>query len=324
MQKKFTKLSDFAFQTYRLIQKHELLSAEFLLGVSGGLDSVLLLDVFRELKERKNIRFRVVSLHHGFSSHDLQMEYRNKAWQLVADYCQKYSLDFVSNVSHLKIKKQNSKCHFESEESLRNFRKTQILKLKNKSEIFVSAHHAQDLLETRFMRLMRGTGPSGLLAMQVWNGKVFRPFLEIEKSEINKQFYLRELKKVEDPSNIDQRYMRNALRHHILPMMDELRPGSCGNFAASLMRICHALQEENLLERTMNQNQLKLSAFLSLSREQKLQVLAQYLNHGQIYAFRQGQLLEILKLLEQKQSNLSFKMLGLQWIKNSSSIYYLS
>ena len=90
--------------------------------------------------------------------------------------------------------------------------------------LIATAHTKDDLLETTLMRILRGAGPSGLAAMPRKRGRLFRPLLEL--SRCNVLDYLRE-KNIpwrEDATNADSRFLRNRIRHRLIPLLDESFP----------------------------------------------------------------------------------------------------
>ncbi len=94
------------------------------------------------------------------------------------------------------------------------------------ADVIALAHHADDQAETMLMRLLHGTGPSGLAAMREKSNHLWRPLLNISKDQLI--VYLEEIQQhwLEDPSNKDTRIFRNAIRHQIMPKIETLSPGA--------------------------------------------------------------------------------------------------
>jgi tRNA(Ile)-lysidine synthase len=86
------------------------------------------------------------------------------------------------------------------------------------------AHHADDLAETVLFRMIRGTGPEGLIGMRPVRGKIIRPLLALGKEDIYRHLAALGQDYVEDSSNRESDYSRNFIRHHILPDMKKLNP----------------------------------------------------------------------------------------------------
>jgi tRNA(Ile)-lysidine synthase len=81
------------------------------------------------------------------------------------------------------------------------------------------AHTLNDQAETVLMRLIRGAGAEGLSGMTVWDGELLRPLLDVSKSEINSYLDRVGLAHVEDATNVDRRFLRNRVRHDLLPLL---------------------------------------------------------------------------------------------------------
>lgn len=98
-------------------------------------------------------------------------------------------------------------------------------------DYILTAHHADDNLETFFINLSRGTGLDGLLGIPEVNGNVIRPLLPFSGADI--EIYAKEnnLKWREDSSNASNKYVRNKLRHDVIPVLKEMNPQFLQNFA---------------------------------------------------------------------------------------------
>ena len=120
------------------------------------------------------------------------------------------------------------------------------------------AHHADDQAETVLMRLLRGSGMTGLSGMAYRNSRGYvRPLLEISRSEIEQYLLACGLSWREDASNSDTTYLRNRIRHQLLPLLEEYNPAirTCLASTASILR-----DDEALL------NQLTEQAFFEVCR----------------------------------------------------------
>lgn len=260
-----------------------------------------LLNIMKDLP----VRVVVFHAHHGPGSN---LEFRDQSAQFVSEFCvqHKISLHLVKSQQELK-----------SEKEFRDFRKTEIQKwLQGYPESYVmTAHHAEDLLETRLIRLIRGTGPQGLQSMSVKKGFVVRPFLELSKSELKNYLQANSLKWMEDPSNQSSRYLRNWLRNKWLPQLEKKRPGSLKRMAASL---------ETLIpqQKVFDQEFLSRSEYLSLNSKEQLQALASMLKSQGLFNYTQGQLREIQKRLDNQQKRLTFITAGAEWVVNAERISF--
>lgn len=93
-----------------------------------------------------------------------------------------------------------------------------------KEDRILTAHNANDNLETILLHLCRGTSLPGLLGIPYSRGKVLRPLLKVPREEIEAYCRREGLSYVTDSSNLSQEYTRNRLRHQVLPVLEELNP----------------------------------------------------------------------------------------------------
>jgi len=251
------------------------------------------------------LKIVVFHAHHGPGTN---LEFRNQSAQFVSDYCMQHKISM-----HLAKSQQELK----SEKDFRDFRKTEIQKwLMGYPNAFVmTAHHAEDLLETRLIRLIRGTGPQGLQSMSVKKGFVIRPFLELSKNDLKNYLTNKSLQWLEDPSNKSSRYLRNWLRNRWLPQLEKKRSGSLKRLSASL---------ESLVpdQKVHNRDFLSRSEYLSLSSKEQLQALASILKSQGLLNYTQGHLREIQKRLDNTQKRLTFITAGAEWVVNAERISF--
>ncbi len=121
------------------------------------------------------------------------------------------------------------------------------IRMKYGAAAIVLAHHADDQAETVLMRLLRGSGITGLSGMAYRNQRGYvRPLLEISRPEIEQYLRARGLEWREDSSNSDTSYLRNRIRHQLLPLLEEYNPAirSCLAATASVLGDDEALLGE--------------------------------------------------------------------------------
>lgn len=185
--------------------------------VSGGIDSMVLLDALRRIALEKNIQIYVLHYNHKWrKKSDLDKK-------LVQDYCNKFSIKFIYDEADGKINK--------SEEEARNLRYSFFNKAskKYKLEIICTAHHRDDQIETIIFRLARGTGPKGLIPIKELNNLLCRPFIDISKDQINSYAKENHIKFINDTTNKNLKYKRNLIRLKILPLMRNINPCADNN-----------------------------------------------------------------------------------------------
>ncbi|MCB1198930.1 MAG: tRNA lysidine(34) synthetase TilS, partial [Deltaproteobacteria bacterium] len=204
----YKKVRSVLFRTSRFMQ-----AKKVLVGVSGGIDSSVLLHELACFVAREGGPCLVaVHVHHGIRGEDADLDFLEAQNQ-----AQKHAVPFI--VKYLAMGEQKS------EEALRQAR-MQVLEevaLQEGADLILLAQHMQDQAETFLLRLFRGAGVQGLAGMKMLrNERWFRPFLQIQKQEIEQEAQHRNLSYRIDKSNFDTSYRRNAVRHNILPKLQTM------------------------------------------------------------------------------------------------------
>ena len=189
---------------------------QLVLGLSGGLDSMVLLQLCHQLTQSCAIRLKAVYIHHGLSANAdqwadfclQQCQKRNIAFEV-----QKVQLNPAAN-----IEAQARAARYSALAAFVTTRQTALL----------TAHHADDQLETLLLALKRGAGPaglSGIAALQPFAaGWLVRPLLDFSREQLEAFAQLQQLKWIEDESNNDSRFDRNFLRLEIIPLLQQRWP----------------------------------------------------------------------------------------------------
>ena len=198
-------------ETYHLISP----DSRLIVGVSGGIDSVVLLHILRKLN------YDCVVAHCNFH---LRVAESDRDEKFVADLAKKYNLtyrnidfDTLNYAKHHKVS---------IEMAARELRYTwfgQLMKEVGAESIAV-AHHADDSIETVLMNLVRGTGLKGLTGIKPHSGDVIRPLINCTREELEKYAQKNGLNYVFDSSNASPDYLRNRFRNEIIPLLAEINP----------------------------------------------------------------------------------------------------
>lgn len=197
---------------------HFAAGAGLLVAVSGGVDSVVLLHMLCSAASRFDLRLQVAHLDHQIrpeSSHDADFVRQLCAeWQIPC-FVESCDVPALATTGKLSL-----------EMAGRQARREFLLRKGGEVEAvaIVLAHHRDDQVETFFQRLLRGSGTSGLAAMQARCGLWWRPLLDCRRAEIMAYAEGHQIAWVEDASNKDPIYLRNRLRHHVLPQLREINP----------------------------------------------------------------------------------------------------
>lgn len=305
-------LDPFEMDLIKCVDKY-LGNANLLLAVSGGMDSMALLKSLHRVSDKRDLKIRVCYVHHGKQG---ESDYRDRCYDLVKKTAQDFSLGFVSNYPHDLPDKV-----LRSEEDFRDFRYKFLEKVLGQNEILVTAHHQDDLLETRMIRLIRGTSDKGISAMEMFSGNRFRPFLETSLHQIENYAKKMEIKYLSDPSNEDMSYLRNWLRLDFLPRLDSYREGSLASLARSLNLLAENSGNHLWVKNYYDANGVDLVGILCLSDTQKQQVFANYLYDLEHFSFQKNQLKELVRRLDTLQNDTRLRLMGVDWVVDSKRAY---
>ncbi|MBF0123414.1 MAG: tRNA lysidine(34) synthetase TilS [Candidatus Omnitrophica bacterium] len=198
------------------INKHDLLSrgGRVLVAVSGGADSLALLYVLNELRHDFGFSLVIAHYNHALRSSAIRDQ------KFVKQVAQKLNIPFVTETNQKKPPQKGS-----LEEFARDIRYEFLLKTacSMKADTIAVAHTQDDLAETVLMRILRGTGLSGLRSMafkRVVEGRVYiRPLLNIPRCEIESFLKKRRLSCIQDPTNRSIKFTRNKIRLRLIPYM---------------------------------------------------------------------------------------------------------
>ena len=182
------------------------------IGLSGGPDSMCLLDVIKSLN--KNIKIVCAHINHNIRKESFEEQ------KFIEDYCQKNELIFETTTFDKKSEDQDYN-ELELREKRYNYFET-IIKKYNAKYLF-TAHHGDDLVETILMRISRGSNLKGYTGFQVEtkkkNYKVIKPLIFLTKEDINTYNEERNIPYVLDKTNDEDNYTRNRYRHNVLPFL---------------------------------------------------------------------------------------------------------
>ena len=231
--------------------------------VSGGADSMCLLEILRELRTKAGFQLRVLHVHHGLrESAEGDLEY-------VAGYCEAAGIPFEAvrvdaagyaaenglsveeAARHLRYEalkraaerwdSENTpqSCRGERQDS-ENSPKSDCAERQNKENAprpgnmycrIAVAHHLEDQAETVLFNLARGSRLRGLRGMLPVNGRIIRPLLECSRGEIEEFLRERGIAWREDETNEDVRFARNLLRREVMPLLERINAGAAQHIA---------------------------------------------------------------------------------------------
>ena len=189
-------------------------------GVSGGGDSMAMLDFLRRMQKKYGYELQVVHVNHGIRGKEAERDQMlvEKTCKDQGIPCQTYCYD----VPGLSVLWKNG-----LEETGRKVRKEAFCKAIAKTErsgqgrsVIALAHNKNDLAETILHHLCRGTGLRGLSPMKPEKDGIIRPVLCLERKEIDEYLKERQISCVLDSSNLEDEYTRNRIRHHVIPVLE--------------------------------------------------------------------------------------------------------
>ena len=232
--------------------------APIIIAVSGGSDSIALLHILSALYP-DNQRIAVY-IDHGLRPAETEAEK-----QLVADIAASCSATFISRSVDTTTKQQTEKLSLEEAARMLRYQALETIRKQHGGQCIAVGHTRDDQAEEILLRLIRGSGSAGLSGMAKQNGYIIRPLLSFSKASLRD--YLKEhgaISYCEDSSNSDLRFLRNRIRHDLLPLLEE---GYNRSIRTTLLQTATVLRDEDQLLDTMCDQAFKA---VSKSEEQHL------------------------------------------------------
>ncbi len=187
----------------------------FLLAVSGGLDSMVMVDLFHGAKLRFGIIHCNFTLRGKESDEDARFVNNMAKKHKVPFYLKKFKTEQYAKASGLSIQMAARKLRYDWFEEIR---------AENDYDYITTAHHLDDQIETFFINLIRGTGIAGLHGILPQNGRLIRPMLFTYREEIEKYAEKKHFPFHNDSSNDSLKYTRNQIRHQVIPVLRTIQP----------------------------------------------------------------------------------------------------
>lgn len=252
-------------------------SKRIAVALSGGLDSVVLLDTVckavQENSSTESTEIWAFHIHHGLQKPaDQWLEFCEKL-------AKKYRVHFDFRLLHFADQAQGN---IEARARAERYEALTDLCIEHEIEDLLLAHHQNDQAETVLIQLLRGSGVAGLSGMPLHRANlndaksitIWRPLLNQSRVELEVYAKEHKLKWVEDPSNQNTRYRRNAIRKEIIPKLEKIQPGAIANLARSADLLA---QSQGLLDRLakldgksiLQGKNLKLAPLLTFAQADK-------------------------------------------------------
>lgn len=184
-----------------------------LLAVSGGKDSMTMLDLFNYFKYELKLNLVVCHFNHSLRDDADRDE------KFVKTQCEKYGLKFYSKKEDVLLYSNENKLSTEEGARFLRYKFFDEVKRIENLEYIATAHNKNDLAETVIMRILRGTGINGLIGIQSERGDLIRPILNFSRDEIEKYIEENNVPFVEDKTNFEELYLRNKIRLNLFPIL---------------------------------------------------------------------------------------------------------
>ncbi len=242
---------------YNMVENGE----KVVLAVSGGPDSICMLDILNDIKNDETIdmNFEIIVAH---VNHMIRKEAEEDA-KYVKKYCEEKQIEFYSKSIDVQKMANNNKIGLE--EAGRKARYDffdEILEKTNAQKIAI-AHNKNDKVETVLMHILRGSGINGLKGIEPKREKYIRPLIECERNEIEEYCNDKNLQPRIDKTNFENEYTRNKVRNLLIPYIQkEFNP----NLIKTIDRLSNLVAEE---ENYMDKQVEKVYKEILISENQK-------------------------------------------------------
>ena len=237
---------------YKIIEEGD----KIVVAVSGGPDSISMLDILLKLKKRKKINCELIVAH---INHMIREE-ATEDEQFVENFCKKNNIKcYIKRIDVPKYANNNKIGHEEAGRVVRYQFFDEIMKKESANKIAI-AHNKNDKVETMIMNMLRGSGISGLRGIEITrDNKYIRPIIEIEREEIESYCEENNLKPRIDKTNFLNDCTRNKIRNIAIPYIKkEFNP----NFIETMNRLSDVIvEEDNFMKKITeeNYNKIKIS-----------------------------------------------------------------
>ncbi|MCI8384622.1 MAG: tRNA lysidine(34) synthetase TilS [Clostridia bacterium] len=218
---------------YQLIEKGD----KLVVAVSGGPDSICLLDYLRQCSQF-NLSFHIIVAH---LNHGLRKE-ADEEEEYVKNYCEKNEIEFYAKRIDVEKLAHTNKIGTEEAGRMARYEFLNEVLVQTDATKIAIAHNKNDNIETIFLNLLRGSGVEGLKGIEPKRGNIIRPLIECERFEIEKYCEENQLQPRIDKTNLENIYQRNKIRNIVIPYIQkEFNP----NIIKTMERLCDIVTKED-------------------------------------------------------------------------------
>ena len=264
-----------------------------LLAVSGGIDSMVMAHLFLHLPWETGIAHCNFSLRGNESDLDEVLVRKFSASNNLPFFTVRFNTSDYAVSKRLSIQMAARKLRYDWFEETRK---------KNGYDLIAVAHNLNDKVETMLINLVRGTGLAGISGIRPVSGKIIRPLLFATREMIEKYRSDHEIEFREDRSNSDTKYIRNKIRHKIIPVLQEINPSLLKTLSESTERF---FQLNQAIEEHINEVRNEISVKKADSIIFDLDKLKKYRNNEAVlfelfrpFGFSNPQLADLINIFE--------------------------
>ena len=240
------------------INKHNLCTKSdvILLGVSGGRDSVCMLHMFRKLN------FRIAIAHCNFK---LRGNEANQDELFVKDLAQKYNIPIHTIRFDTSDYAQSNGISIQMAARELRYNWFNRLQKEHKYNYTAIAHNKDDVIETFFINLTRGSGIKGFSGIKTKVNNIIRPLLFVSRNEITTFLNENNYNYRDDSSNSSVKYSRNLIRHEVIPLFEKINPGFRNTMLENIERL-------NQTEQIYNETVQKALGKIKVTKDNRLYI----------------------------------------------------
>lgn len=244
-------------------------------GVSGGADSMSLLNILLTLKDEIGITVSAVHINHGIRGEEALRDEN-----FVRDYCREKGIElavFSENVPEI------ARLTGESEEECGRRIRYECFAKACADGVIATAHTLSDSLETMLFNMLRGSSAAGLCGIPPKRGNIIRPLISCTRQEIEEYCSLNSVPYITDSTNLESDYSRNYIRNEIMPMFSRINP----SYASALERCRKAVSDDcgfidsltdEIYDGLAVENGLDIKRLNELHNSVKSRVIYRYIN----------------------------------------------
>ncbi|MEN3202133.1 MAG: tRNA lysidine(34) synthetase TilS [Atribacterota bacterium] len=293
----------FERKVLKFIEEYSLLAPRsvVLVAFSGGPDSTALAETLYRLRPLLDIELVLFHLNHGLRGKESE---RDEAFCL--QWAQEHSLPIIVERSNvISFHKSSGLSLEEAARTIRYNLLEEYAKRYGASSVALG-HTLDDQAETVLMNIIRGTGLSGLCGMKVKDDLYVRPLLGVWRSEVRKFLEEEGISFVEDSSNFDPAFLRNRIRHRILPLLQEVNPRVLEALVRLSLNVQEFMQSEEDIELSLTKENgttgVSLDDLILLPPGKRSWAIRKFLKEarGTLWDVTRSQVKDVLRLVEQR------------------------